>query len=296
MVNAAIPQLPRQQYDELQGWNASLLKVVLGKTLGHAWRQCLDPDRPQIDSAAFRIGSYTHEVLLEPEVIQRYVVTEKNTTTKAYALELAEAEAKGQSLAQLKELDLARAMGHAVRQHPALGDRFPGDGHFLNELTLSWSAAGGEQCKSRLDAVRWLADHLWVGDIKTTSGSADPGEFGKNAVNYNYILQAAFYTDALSACRSSLEAILDLAEGTLAKVPIVFEFVVVEKDPPHAVARYVVTDDQMQLGRAMYERALSMVESARSIDFWPDYPVKAKALELPPWADRVLSRLAEERS
>lgn len=294
-INVALPELPRDEYDALQGWNASLLKVAIAKTPGHAYRQYLAPDRQRSDSPALRLGTYTHEAILEPEALARYVVTDKGSTTKAYANELAAAEAEGRPLAQAKEIATATLMAGSVITHPTLRELLPGESDPFNELTLSWTAPGGHLCKCRLDALRLGFNDsgyvLWIGDVKTAS-SADPEEFGRSAINYHYLLQAAFYHDAVDACRSSLEVLLNRPEGSFAEAQIVFEFVVIEKEPPYPVARYTVSSEQLLMGRLMYQRALALVETARSIDYWVDYPVNARPLELPPWADRVLSRLA----
>lgn len=293
MRSYAAPGLSREQYEALGGWNASLLKLAVSRTPAHAYRQYLDPDRePGPETAALRVGTLTHEALLEPAVFASHATTDKGATTKAYALELAQAEADGIRLVQTKERDLAAGMADAIRSHPILGPRFPVEGHEMNELSLSWLTDDRVKCRARLDALRWLGDGLWIGDLKTAA-DADPDEFGRSAVNYNYLLQAAFYVDGVRACGESLDELLDLPAGTVRSSPLTFEFVVVEKERPHSVARYVVGDDHVALGRRMYERGLALVESSAAIDYWPGYDCAARPLELPGWAERTIARLTE---
>jgi hypothetical protein len=68
--------LPREAYDALPGWNASLLKVVLSKSPAHAWSEFINPDREITEDAGqFLIGNLFHCRLLEPELFdQRYLV------------------------------------------------------------------------------------------------------------------------------------------------------------------------------------------------------------------------------
>lgn len=292
-MSYAAPRLSREQYEAFGGWNASLLKVALSKTPAHAFRAFLAPDRePSNETPAMRVGTLVHLALLEPPAFEEVLVTDKGTTTKAYQLELAQAEADGRRLVPLKERDLAAAMAAAIRSHPNVGAHFPKDGHDLNELSLCWTTADDVKCRARLDALRWTGSSLWIGDLKSAA-DAGPDEFGRSAVNFNYLLQAAFYADGVRACGESLDDLLDLPAGTTKACPMTFEFVVVEKEPPHNVARYVVTPDQIALGRRMYERALTLVEAARLTDYWPGYDYAARPLELPPWAERSIARLTE---
>lgn len=294
MTPSIFPLLPREDYDQMKGWNASLLKVALNQTPAHAWRQFLDPARsPSKETPAMRIGTLTHLALLEPEEWARVVPCSFGSTTKAFASAQAEAEAQGKRIAQDSEHDLASGMAASVRSHPILSSYFPEEGHQLNELTISWETPSGSQCRARLDAVRWTGEHLWIGDLKTTF-DAGWDEFGRSAVNYNYLLQAAFYSDGIKACRPQLEALLNLPEGLLSSVPTVFEFVAIEKEAPYLIARYHLTEEQESMGRKMYEKALGLVEAAASIDYWAGYDVVPKPLELPGWADRSIARLLGE--
>jgi hypothetical protein len=238
------------------------------------------------------MGALAHEALLEPQEFNNHAVTDKGATTKAFALELAEAEAKGRRLVQAKERETAMDIAESVRQHPNIGSRFPADGHDLNELSMTWESDRGIKCRGRLDALRWLDGLMWIGDVKTAA-SADPDEFGKSAVNFNYLLQAAFYHDGVRACSESLEDLLGLKRGAVAAAPLTFEFVVVEKVSPFSVARYLLTEPQLDMGRRMYNRALDLVEAAKSIDYWPGYDYAARPLELPYWAERSMTRLTE---
>ena len=170
--------LPREAYDQLPGWNASLLKVVLTKTPAHAWGEFINPDREITEDAnQFLIGNLFHCRLLEPELFdQRYLVlppdapkrpTAKqveplrprkdgtiNTETVAYAnwqdAQKREAwwkdfEAKHPSAGTAqtvsdKDLQLGNALASAVLAHPVLGSRFADTprNRAGNELTLTW--------------------------------------------------------------------------------------------------------------------------------------------------------------
>ena len=343
--------LPREAYDQLPGWNASLLKVALGKSPAHAWSEFINPDREiSEDAGQFLIGNLFHCRLLEPELFdQRYLVlpadaptrpTAKqlegpkprkngtiNKNTKTYAdwedavtreqwwqefdvkhllngHELASAEAPTRKAVQLvdaKDLRLGDALASAVLAHPVLAPRFADtpQNRAGNELTLTWrDPHTGARCKARLDLVRFLGDRLWIGDLKSAMDAGPgPDHFGKAAGNYDYCLSAAWYRDAAQVCRAGIEKALGLPEGALILAPngYEFEFIAVEKAHPRPefIGRYILSDEQAEMGRRMARRALNMAVQAEASGWWPGYDSAAKPLELPGYAYQRMERLAE---
>jgi exodeoxyribonuclease VIII len=331
--------LPREAYDALPGWNASLLKVALSKSPAHAWSEFINPYREITEDAGqFLIGNLFHCRLLEPELFdQRYLVlppdapkrlTAKqlegpkprrdgtiNTETVAYAnwreamaratwWEAFLAEHPGADTAQNvsdKDLALGDALAGAVISHPVLGPRFADtpQNRAGNELTLTWvDPLTSARCKARLDAVRFLGDRLWIGDLKSAMDAGPgPDHFGRAAANFDYCLSAAWYRDAAQFCRAEIESLLGLPEGALIVAPngYEFEFIAVEKAHPRPefIGRYLLSDEQAELGRRMARRALETMVQAEASGWWPGYDSAATVLELPGYAYQRMERLAE---
>ncbi|TGH28136.1 MAG: hypothetical protein ERJ68_00010 [Aphanocapsa feldmannii 277cI] len=324
----AWPELPRELYDLLQGWNSTLLKRAVEKSPLHAYSDHIDPNAARKDSPALLVGRLLHSMLLEPEVVQQqyYVLpadaplrpTEKQleeptrTGTKLHAAWLDaqrrqkwwqafEAEhAEGE---QVSEADyaLAESLAVAVQQHPILGAVFPMEKRFshLNELTLSWvDPEHHVRCKCRLDAVRFDGRSVVVYDFKSAI-DADREAFGRVALDRLYWLQAAYYTDAIWHCLIGLAPLLDRAAEDLRQqvvagdVTIAFEFVAIEKTYPFPVARYALTNEQLQLGRQLYMRGLDLVVQADRGGVWAGYPPGVQLLPEPPWAARKVNALLE---
>lgn len=329
----AFAGLPREAYDALPGLNASLLKVALSKSPAHAWAAFLDPNREREEEAnQFLIGNLFHCRLLEPELFdQRYISfpedapkrptakqleppkTTMNRATKAYAA-WEEAQARkawwdefmkahpGATDAQnvsAKDLALGDALADAVLSHPVLGPRFDNtpQNRAGNELTLTWKdPITNVRCKARLDAVRFLGDRLWIGDLKSAlDAGPGPDHFGKAAANFNYCLSAAWYLDAAFYCRAAIEELFGLPEGALITVGREFEFIAVEKAHPRPefVGRYILTEEQAAIGRQMARRSLEICMQAEASGWWAGYDSAAQPLELPPYAWRRMERLAE---
>jgi len=332
--------LPRKAYDQLPGWNASLLKVILSKSPAHAWSEFINPDREkEEDAGQFLIGNLFHCRLLEPELFnQRYYLvlppdapkrpTAKqlegpkprkdgtiNKDTAAYAnwqdamaraiwWQAFMAEHPGADTAQSvsdKDLALGDALAGAILSHPVLAPRFADtpQNRAGNELTLTWvDPLTGARCKARLDAVRFLGDRLWIGDLKSAMDAGPgPDHFGRAAASYDYCLSAAWYRDAAQFCRAEIEALLGLPEGALIVAPngYEFEFIAAEKAHPRPefVGRYILSDEQAELGRRMARRALEAAVQAEASGWWPGYNSAAQPLELPGYAYQRMERLAE---
>jgi hypothetical protein len=331
--------LPREAYDQLPGWNASLLKVTIGQTEAHAWSEFINPDREiSEDAGQFLIGNLFHCRLLEPELFdQRYLVLPADAPKRPTAKQLEGpkprkdgtinkdtatyanwqdavarggwwktflAEHPGAETAQsvsAKDLQLGDALAGAVLNHPVLAPRFADtpQNRAGNELTLTWcDTLTGARCKARLDAVRFLGDRLWIGDLKSAMDAGPgPDHFGRAAASFDYCLSAAWYRDAAQFCRAEIEALLGLPEGALILAPngYEFEFIAVEKAHPRPefIGRYILSDEQAELGRRMARRALNMVVQAEASGWWPGYDSAAKPLELPGYAYQRMERLAE---
>jgi hypothetical protein len=315
----ALPLLPREAYDDLAAWNASLLKLAVTRTPAHAWAAYRDPNRPpQLSSPQFLIGSAFHAMLLEPEDWERQFTavppdapkrpTETQLTsgesskpgTKARdAWEDAQARkawwdafdarTAGATVLAPGDYDMALAMRDAVLAHPGLAPLFTPEHRQLNELTLTWfDDATGHRCKVRLDALRFNGSELRVLDPKSAA-DAGPEPFGKSAASFGYLIQGAFYADAVDHCRG---AIADLLGADLADVPVVFEFVAIEKAYPFLIGRYHLTEEQRLTGRLLYRRGLDLVTTAQELDYWPGYDSAPVPLQLPGWYERLVEGVA----
>lgn len=236
-----------------------------------------------------------------------------NTATKAYAaweeaqqrnawwheFEAAHPGAKSAQNVNANDLALGDALASAVLQHPVLGPRFAAttQNRAGNELTLTWlDSLTGARCKARLDSLRFLGDRLWIGDLKSAMDAGPgPDHFGKAAANFDYCLSAAFYLDAVFYCARAIEELLSLADGALITVPREFEFVAVEKtNPRHEfIGRYILTEEQADIGRRMYRRSLDLCVQCEASSWWPGYDSAAQPLKLPPYAWKRMERLAE---
>jgi hypothetical protein len=212
-----------------------------------------------------------------------------------------DAENAGKELISAKDAGFGAALANSVLNHPRFGPLFTDapENRRGNELTLTYiHPALGVRIKARIDALRLLASpylRLWIGDLKGTK-DARPGAqgFGKEVANFGYLMQAAFYHDAVFMCRAAVELILGLSEGALVTVPLEFEFIASEKAIPlpefvsgHTISE-VTHPREMNLGRQAAYAALRQVVDCDASGYWPGYDVAAQPLELPEWSLRQM--------
>lgn len=256
----------REAYDALDRVNWSSLKHMARSPLHY--RHALDAEeRP--DTAALKLGRAVHVAVLEPELFASlYVVWEGGRRAGKAWDAFVEENAATEILTQC-EYDQCVAIQRAVRRHPIAAELLSGG---RSEVTLQWDhriPAAGDMpeivtpCKGRADYVGAA-----LVDLKTTR-DASPDAFGREAWRLQYHAQLAFYHDGLKA----------MGRGSL---PV--RIVAIEKEPPYAVAIYVVTDYLLEVGRQEYTALLSSLDWWRSRGCWPAYSDGEMELTLPRWA------------
>lgn len=320
---AVYANLSREAYDAMKGWNASLIKKVLDRTLGHAWYEFIRPDREeQADREEFIKGNQLHTLALEPELYgERYIVQPENLPSRPTAKQLQEPTAKpstkthdawldakareaawieweakvpkGTKVVPASWHDEASAWNAAIQRHRILGPLFGPEHRHLNELTLVYlDPITKAPCKARLDLLRVFDDCIWIGDLKTAMAAG--GAFERSAANLWYPVAATFYADAVFHCRGQLEQYLGLPDGALIGRPVRFEWIAIEKSAPHFIERLLLEDEQVDVSRKLVRRALDAIVAAETANWWPAYPDEAKPLQLPGYWYQNTQRIAEK--
>jgi hypothetical protein len=158
--------------------------------------------------------------------------------------------------------DKALAMEKAVMSHPSASVLLErGD----PEVTALWDVDGVE-CKARFD---WLPSQFDVICDLKTAADASPDGFATAAGRYRYAWQAAFYSMAAEA-------------NGLGPRPMVF--IVVENEPPHCVALYMLDQEAIDAATFRIGRLIEQYAECRHADAWPGYSSEVETLSLPKWS------------
>jgi exodeoxyribonuclease VIII len=225
---------------------------------------------PREKTPAMRIGSLAHLYILElPKALATVAVVpdfgdcRKTSNKEAKASWLA--ENAGKELVSQDEWDQIRGMGESVLKHPIARRLID---QCRPEASIFWADPETElECKARVDG--WVEPLRIVLDLKTTA-NASPVEFAKSCHNWRYHVQNALYSDGIAA-----------VTGT---APKAFLFLVVEKEPPYAVATYQLDELSIELGREEYRRNMRTLRECLDNDDWPAYGTATQTISLPSYA------------
>jgi hypothetical protein len=275
-------------YRAMEGLNASFLKEVL-RTPAHAkWLK----ENPKKPTDAMRRGTIYHSAILEPEDYKKRflqlpdglaVHTKKGREeAEVYFRSLNldfptdEIKKKDDLISWLDSLGLEVVSGEMAADVATMREKVHAhqeinsilfDGHAEVILTAEMM---GVSCKGKAD---WITTDLAIlADVKTCQ-DASQSAFEKTIANYNYDLQAAFYSDLL---------------GVNTGISPRFCFIAVESAAPFETALYWASDDMIQIGRAKYEAAIEQWEKARLSGFYPGYQADGlgEEIDLPAWEKR----------
>lgn len=222
------------------------------------------------ESAAMLLGQALHVALLEPQLFERQYVAAPvlDKRTVAGKATWAEFQAANGHRIVLKadEMDQCRALADAALQHPIAGPLLAAPG--VNEASLVWhDDAHMLACKARLDRLCEYEGYSTIVDVKSAR-DASPRGFAADAARFGYATQAAFYLAGADA---------------LAPLPRRFIFLVIEKDPPYAVACYELDEGFLEAGRAAVRDAMTQYANAQESGVWSGYPARVTTLYAPSW-------------
>ena len=168
-------------------------------------------------------------------------------------------------------------MREALATHPVAGPLFERTDREC-EASLYWQdPTTGVACRARPDW--WSKNHSLIVDLKTTSRSAAPAEFGRTAAQLGYHLQAAWYCEAARA---------------ITGVDPAFVHVVQETAPPYLVSVIQLDAEALQVGAEQAEHARHLYAECMTSGQWPGYPATVHSAHLPAWYLAQHDLLAEQ--
>lgn len=252
---------------------------LIERSPAHYWARYLDPNRvPEPPKKHFVVGSITHTAILEPQYLeQHYFILDDaakvaeigggnprgTTRYKEWKAEELQ-KANGRQEVSIDDWNKVRRMREQVFSHQ--GAAYLLQQGYAEQSFFFTEPSAGAPCKIRPD---WLNHHVrWAVDVKTTD-DASPAGFGKSFFNFGYDKQAALILDGLA-----------LIEGMPWEG---IAFIAVEKEPPHAVAVYYATADDIERGRIRYRGNLQTYMECRERGQWPAYSQGVEPIMRPGW-------------
>ena len=259
-----IPSIPIEEYHR----HGSTSKSQLDQFAKSPAHYLASLTAPRKETAAMRIGSIFHGMVLEPERVNIAVapVCDKRTKDGKATWETFCLENAGAEIVTAEEGEMLTGMVASVRAHPAASALLSGPG--IAEGSAFWhDEQSGELCRCRPDFYR--PDLGIIVDLKSTD-DASLEVFTRSVAKYRYAVQAAMYSDGVSA------ATIEPIHG--------FAFVAVEKAAPFAVQCFQLDFQSLEAGRITYQRNLLDLADCKAANKWPAYSDKVEILSLPNWA------------
>lgn len=257
------------QFGETPTLSATIARILCSATPAHAYaaHPRLNPDYTRQDDEKFDIGNAVHSLLLEGDD-KAFVIHADSWRTKDAKESRDEARAHGKVPLLVGQYESVLTMLEAVRGQIGLLDVDPAPFTAGKpEQTLTWNE-NGVACRARLD---WLHDnHSCIDDLKTTSRSADPTQFGRTLFSMGYDIQSRLYARGVKALTGNEPE---------------FRFIVCETQPPFAVSVVALDPSAKALADSKVDFALTLWKRCLETGRWEAYPKRTCYVEAPGWEE-----------
>lgn len=274
--------LSNEAYHGSFGISSSQLKMLTEHTPAHLKHSMSVHREP---TPSMMLGTAVHSLVLEPEKFDTDVVVapvvDKRTKIGKELWADFEARSEGRAIITEAQYEQAQAMAASVRSHPIAGALLD---DIVVESSVYWwyrsmdpddATKYKEMLKVRPDAI--CRNYPVVIDLKSTADGSYTG-FIKAIQNFHYHVSAAMYLEGVNQCKPLLEELRHFAYTK-------FIFVCVENVAPYLTSVYELDPQYMDIGKALYRRALQTLRYGREND-WPGFPEEVRIIEPPGWASR----------
>ena len=184
--------------------------------------------------------------------------------------ESAQALVEGKELVSAADYDKVVAMREVLCNIPAY-NAIVNSETAQKELSI-FGEILGVGVKIRIDHVDVIDGVVYITDYKTTA-DASPEGFGKSAFSHGYLAKMALQRDVF-------------VKKYKEKKRVVVSLLAQEKVEPYLPMRYILTDEQLRIGRLQYLEALATYKKCKELDSWPGYSngITEQELLVPEWA------------
>jgi hypothetical protein len=266
-------------------------KTLMSKSPLHFWHaSAMNPDRTEQSKSHFNVGKAAHDmILLRDRWPAHYFVTSEGFSrakTKACGAEIAEADeaaASGLTVLSFDQAETVRQVTEAIQRVPLAMQALTNG---VTEETLVWRDPITDRwLRARPDfrphSIAKRSPVRVVADLKFVAPTnASPSGFAKAIENFGYHQSAAFYWDGIKA--------------TFDIEPTHWLHVVVEKEAPFCVSLYELPREDIERGRVLNRRAITLFDRCMNEGVWPGYADVPTPVGLPGWARARIDDLSPQ--
>lgn len=248
----------RGDYFSSAGVNWSTLKNLRESALVYRYRL----ENGIEDTPALATGRLAHTLVFEPAKFGDEYAIWQDGDRRGNEWKAFKEENAGKTIFKPAEIEQAASIAAAVRKHPLVAPYLDG-GAF--EQVIRWNdPETGMLCKAKPDWM--LPDKRILLDLKTTR-SIDARRFGNDVARYSYHCQMAHYYDGI------IHALGWKPERVL--------IVAVEKDAPHDVGVFELSNDDLHVGKDEVRALLNRLQECLASQTWPGKYTEEQVLQLP---------------
>jgi hypothetical protein len=251
--------VPMDVYQALKVASAHKLADIADHSLKYMKHREDNPDDP---SPVFIFGTHAHTVNLEFSEFAKLALVEGSRRTKAFT---EACQAKGHyNVITTEDRETCLSMRDAFQAHPIASELVDGA---YTELSARFTIEGVE---ARLRADILNVKHGILADYKTCQ-SVNPQKFARDAYNYGYFRQLAFYRAGVQALGIPIHEVWIIAQ---------------EKEPPYEIVCFELDAADLAMGETQIYPLLEQYRDARESGEYPGYPPHRHILSAPAWAWR----------
>jgi hypothetical protein len=258
-------RVPRADYEGIIATNISRLKELRRSPLHY--QHALTHKR---ETPALTLGIATHVAVLEPErfshdfaVWDRRLDNGRAAPRNGKVWDAFKELHEERTILTGDEAALAQSIAKAVRfdetanKYLAVGDP---------EVSMEWEI-DGRACKGRVDWLTNIDGKPHIVGLKTTRDCRHFA-FGSQAAKLDYAIQWGWYFSGYEAIAGETPRMIEI---------------VVESEPPFAVATYIIDKDIILQGQDNYRELLKILAECEASGEWPGPVQGEQILSLPSW-------------
>jgi hypothetical protein len=262
-ITKIVKNMPDEAYRAEVGISQSMLKEMFISPEHYKHQFTVEREV----TPAMTLGTVTHLACFQPQLLESLVAVSQKFDMRKTADKVASEEFNrvnaGKLIVNEKDYSLAMEMSEKVRSHPMFIDVCSsGDAEvsaFSDELPFQDIVL-----KGRMDWINW--DKKIVMDLKTTNACLADMFSVKNVIYDNkYNIQAAMYLMLLE--HNNLEGFR-------------FIFIFVEKDAPHGVRCFEISEESLKKARERMMLAIENLQHCISFDNWFGYDTKSTIIDI----------------
>ena len=284
-ANDEFEVMSNAEYRQREGLASTDIKRMM-KSMA-TWKYYKDNPQQETDTPSLKFGRAYHKFMLEPyDFENEYAVSpkiDKRTKEGKAAYEQFVKDAGDKEVIDEETYDQLTAMREVLYATPYVKKLINGE----HEKSFFWTdKKTGIKCKCRPDSFGKLGSGNIIVDLKTCK-DAETNAFMRDALKYNYDVQAAHYTEGLETIYGNEYA---------------FVFIAQEVKAPYLVNVLQADEYFMKNGREVRDQLLQTYNKCIALDEWPAYMGFAEdktyinSLSIPQWLKNAMDYEAENDS